>query len=58
MEQNLTPRCCPMRRNEQQNTLDFTMKWFISVFDSLHDEILIADRNEIVRYNQLVVRAE
>lgn len=33
-----------------QNTLDFTMKWFISVFDSLHDGVLIADRNEIVRY--------
>jgi len=33
-----------------QNTLDFTMKWFISVFASLHDGVLIADRNEIVRY--------
>lgn len=36
--------------NPSQNTLDFTMKWFISVFDSLHDGVLIADRNEIVRY--------
>jgi len=29
---------------------DLGKHWFISVFDSLHDGILIADQNEIVRY--------
>ncbi|MDR3562981.1 MAG: sigma 54-interacting transcriptional regulator [Negativicutes bacterium] len=29
---------------------DIGKHWFISVFDSLHDGILIADQNEIVRY--------
>ncbi len=33
-----------------QNTFGFVMHWFISLFDSLHDGILIADQNEIVRY--------
>jgi transcriptional regulator with PAS, ATPase and Fis domain len=32
------------------NPLEFVMHWFISVFDSLHDGVLIVDQNEIVRY--------
>lgn len=51
---NLMAGICPALLSDSakpsQNTLDFTMKWFISVFDSLHDGVLIADRNEIVRY--------
>lgn len=33
-----------------QNAFDYSMRWFISIFDSLHDGILIADKDEIVRY--------
>lgn len=36
--------------NTGQNAFDYSMRWFISIFDSLHDGILIADKNEIVRY--------
>lgn len=34
----------------EQNPLWFAIRWFISVFDALHDGVLIADQNEIVRY--------
>lgn len=30
--------------------LSFVMRWFISVFESLHDGVLIIDKNEIIRY--------
>ena len=32
------------------NLLTFVMQWFISVFESLHDGVLIVDKNEIIRY--------
>lgn len=33
-----------------QPSLDFVMRWFINVFESLHDGVLIIDEHEIVRY--------
>lgn len=35
---------------DNQLSINYVMNWFISIFGSLHDGVLIVDENEIVRY--------
>ena len=40
----------PAAPDNRPDTCEASVRWFVSVFDSLHDGVLIADENEIVRY--------
>ncbi|MDF2501617.1 MAG: sigma L-dependent transcriptional regulator [Anaerosporomusa subterranea] len=46
----ITPNLLSSTIDSSQTSLGFVMRWFISVFESLHDGVLIIDHNEIVRY--------
>lgn len=36
--------------NESQRYISYVMNWFISIFGSVHDGVLIVDEHEVVRY--------
>ncbi len=46
----INPRLVSSTDNSEQTSLAFAMRWFISVFESLHDGVLIIDKNEVIRY--------
>lgn len=48
--QTLSPQLISSPANSDPASLAFVMRWFISVFESLHDGVLIIDHNEVIRY--------
>ena len=46
----ISPRLFASNVGSSQTSLGFVMRWFISVFESLHDGVLIIDKNRIIRY--------
>lgn len=48
--ESISPHLCSSPIDSSPTSLEFVMHWFISVFESLHDGVLIMDKNEVVRY--------
>lgn len=48
--ETISPQLIYGSAGSNQTSLGFVMQWFIHVFESLHDGVLIIDQNEIVRY--------
>ncbi len=48
--QTLNPHLISSPANSDPASLTFVMRWFISVFESMHDGVLIIDHNEVIRY--------
>ena len=46
----INPRFISSTADTDPTSLAFVMRWFISVFESLHDGVLIVDQNEVIRY--------
>jgi PAS domain S-box-containing protein len=49
-EQTISPHFLSEETDAPPTPMALVMRWFISVFESLHDGVLIMDHNEIVRY--------
>lgn len=46
----VSPQLFNTETADNQLSINYVMNWFISIFGSLHDGVLIVDENEIVRY--------
>ena len=49
-ERTISPQFLSEESDAPPTSMTMVMRWFISVFESLHDGVLIMDHNEIVRY--------
>ena len=49
-ERAISPQFLSEESDAPPTSMSMVMRWFISVFESLHDGVLIMDHNEIIRY--------
>ena len=48
--EQISPHFISATIDSKPTSLAFVMRWFISVFESLHDGVLIIDQNAVIRY--------